>query len=366
MDSPNENPEPRIGANAERNKRKKELAKQKKLKNQEEQRIADTLNASINKQAGNYANSVEPLFEVKPIPGKGLGLVARRFISRGTEILREDAILKCNREFICKEISLMNVPNDKKARFMELQSQCNCDQTPCLETPFQRIFELNCFGFYAEKDFRGPSNTYIYLISARINHDCMPNTAGAFTEEEYVTVQAIKDIHPGEEITRDYHNLRGTTQFRRTILQQHYKFVCECTTCVSNTTITEAQAMVKFAMREKPRNTTTTLLHKATPEEIKKDKDIDQWFGARLVDFAILQRAVDGTVRAQAAQGISTEECTNTILSLLGGIKKNLEDNNAYGLSEELIETHASILTQAAFEKMMAHFAKLKAQFTID
>ncbi|KAF8854856.1 hypothetical protein BDZ45DRAFT_747102 [Acephala macrosclerotiorum] len=287
MDPSDEMPEPGTGVNTERNKRKKEPARQKKLEKQEAQKIADELNACVLKQVGKYANSgdsvppiasVEPLFEIKLIPGKGLGLVARRFTSRGTEILREDAILKSNREI--------------------------------------RIFEPNCFGFYTEKDFKAPFNTYIYLISARINHDCMPNTAGAFTDEEYTAVQAIRDIHPGEEITRDYHNLKGTTD---------------------NITITDAQAMAKVATRENPRNT-TTLLHKATPAEIQKDKEIDLWLGARLVDFAILQRAIEG------------------------GVKKNLEDNNDYGLGANIIERHASTLTQAAFDKMMARFAKLKAR----
>lgn len=52
-----ENPEPGTGANTERNKRKKELAKQKKLEKQEAQRIADKLNACVRKQVGDYLNS---------------------------------------------------------------------------------------------------------------------------------------------------------------------------------------------------------------------------------------------------------------------------------------------------------------------
>lgn len=61
-----------------------------------------------------------PTFEIKPSPEKQLGMFAIENIAPGTEIFREDAILKGPKEWLAKEALFMVLPEDKKTRFTQL------------------------------------------------------------------------------------------------------------------------------------------------------------------------------------------------------------------------------------------------------
>ncbi|KAF1837754.1 SET domain-containing protein [Decorospora gaudefroyi] len=76
---------------------------------------------------------------------------------------------------------------------------------------------------------------------ARINHACRPNTSWRF--DDYTLsfeIFALRDIKPGEEITRSYGFERQPHAQRLESLRENHGFTCACRLCTANATTIEA------------------------------------------------------------------------------------------------------------------------------
>jgi hypothetical protein len=80
--------------------------------------------------------------------------------------------------------------------------------------------------------------------AARFNHSCSPNVYHRYNPDiDRLTIHALRDIRPGEEICTAYIDICSDTAERRRVLQ-HWGFECCCETC-------EAHDLARDARRKK-------------------------------------------------------------------------------------------------------------------
>jgi hypothetical protein len=134
---------------------------------------------------------------LQPIRGKGLGVVAKRFIPMMSRILVD----------------------------------------PVRDVTFPGVLDLQPInGTLLDKErlnsFRSSDESMLFIRVARMNHDCNANASQAFDEDSRVMlVVANRDIHPGEEICINYTNLNGKSGYcspdeARLILRDKWGIVC--------------------------------------------------------------------------------------------------------------------------------------------
>ncbi|KAK8016757.1 hypothetical protein PG993_014946 [Apiospora rasikravindrae] len=71
----------------------------------------------------------------------------------------------------------------------------------------------------------------VFLTASLFNHDCLPNCRFKWNSNlRKMTVHALRDIEPGEELTTTYINL-GTYDERQKWLQEKFHFTCSCEAC---------------------------------------------------------------------------------------------------------------------------------------
>jgi hypothetical protein len=79
------------------------------------------------------------------------------------------------------------------------------------------------------------------MQAARFNHSCTPNVYHRYNPNiDRLTIHALRDIQPGEEICTAYIDICHATAERRRILG-HWGFTCECLACKSQDPIQEAR-----------------------------------------------------------------------------------------------------------------------------
>lgn len=72
------------------------------------------------------------------------------------------------------------------------------------------------------------------MQAARLNHSCAPNVFHRFnTVTGMLTVHALRNIEPDEELLTSYINICHNTTKRRQLLR-HWAFHCECDACASS------------------------------------------------------------------------------------------------------------------------------------
>merc|ERR1719473_265423 len=77
------------------------------------------------------------------------------------------------------------------------------------------------------------------------NHSCSPNAASVVGPSGEVSITALKDIAPGEEVLISYTDVSEGYETRRKTLLEHYGFECKCTRCTD-----EQKAELKARMKQ--------------------------------------------------------------------------------------------------------------------
>lgn len=211
-------------------------------------------------------------FEIRPSSlGKGLGVFALSNIARASEILVEDAAINDNFEhaWIVNEAYFALLSDEKKQRLMTLHSECYCNREMCVETPVTRIIHPNSFECL--------DNKYaVFQIASRFNHDCSPNVSRGFTKEGFMVLVARRDIVQGEELTINYSHDSGTTEERRRILMEGWRFKCLCGACASNVTLTKREVKNMYLGDEC--QIQGSVVGKRTEYELLVVASVDSWW----------------------------------------------------------------------------------------
>lgn len=175
-----------------------------------------------------------PLFEIKQIPGKGRGLIARFNISKGTRILCEEPLLLARskpREQLASLLAskLKAMPKDSQRQFLSLHNNYPG------KYPFSAIVKTNALPCGSGSEIGG-----VYPTICLINHSCVPNAHNNWNStEEHETIHSIRSIKIGEEITIPYDN-GGTHSERVAFLKDSFGFFCSCSICCLSPDLLEA------------------------------------------------------------------------------------------------------------------------------
>ncbi|KAL2042800.1 hypothetical protein N7G274_004559 [Stereocaulon virgatum] len=192
------------------------------------------------------------LYEIKIVTNKGIGMFATHFIPRGTRILREPPLLlleKCHGEEIYHvPLKFQQLSPTAQASYLSLAATTNAERDP---GRLEWLQILSATSIHAELDlsmdirqrilqifetnsFSADAGSAIVYEASRMNHSCTPNVYhnwnAALGERGELTVHAIRDILPGEEILTSYINICAY-QFARQEQLNRYGFQCDCAAC---------------------------------------------------------------------------------------------------------------------------------------
>ncbi|KAK1447654.1 SET domain-containing protein 5 [Colletotrichum melonis] len=184
---------------------------------------------------GTNLKSPSGLWQVRPSPGKGLGIFALAPIPRGTVIIDETPLFTINPGALTpgQGFAFAAIATLVDEAFAQLNAS---SRTAYLSCPAHRdpggaddgisrealIFRTN--GFTMSSGEIG-----IFPHIAKLNHACRPNAGSASVGGRRV-IWAGRDIAPGEEVTITYAPLVQDTDSRRARLAQ-WGFTCDCQAC---------------------------------------------------------------------------------------------------------------------------------------
>lgn len=77
-----------------------------------------------------------------------------------------------------------------------------------------------------------PIGIGVFPSAARFNHSCSPNAHQSFDEHGCVTVDTVRLVRKGEELTIPYVDTRLPREERRAKLRKNFAFECACARCV--------------------------------------------------------------------------------------------------------------------------------------
>ncbi|KAB8291548.1 hypothetical protein EYC80_006349 [Monilinia laxa] len=166
-------------------------------------------------------------WEIKPIPGKGQGVLATRVIAPGTLLFHEKPLLTTESlndpDTIEKDLAriLRTLPKESQRAYLSLHNNY-----PGQGSPLTNIIRSNAYPLGPNSPIGG-----IFQTISRINHSCLPTTQHSWNaaRQEFL-VHAVREILPGQEITTSYH-VGGPSSARKAQLREFFKFDCTCTLC---------------------------------------------------------------------------------------------------------------------------------------
>lgn len=159
-----------------------------------------------------------PTFDIKEIPGKGRGLIARFSISKGTRILCEKPLLTAGavppgQLELVLATKLKALPKASQRQILSLHNNFPG------RSPFSSIFKTNALPCGPDSPIGG-----VYPTICLINHSCIANSHNNWdSKAEHETIYAIRPIEAGEEITIPYDD-EGPSNVRRDSLKRSFGF----------------------------------------------------------------------------------------------------------------------------------------------
>ncbi|KAM0720003.1 hypothetical protein Q7P37_004138 [Cladosporium fusiforme] len=167
-----------------------------------------------------------PPYTIRPIPGKGKGLVATQTVKPGETILSEPPLFTTaslsNPATFEKDLGAIvkALPKDGQRAFLSLHNN-----NPGSD-PFTNIVRSNGYPLGPNSDVGA-----IFPLVARLNHACKPNAQHCWNEKEGVeVVHALREVKEGEELTLSY-SMGGPSEERRGSLKEYFGFDCQCEAC---------------------------------------------------------------------------------------------------------------------------------------
>lgn len=163
-------------------------------------------------------------YTIQAIPGKGLGVIATKAITRGTRILTETPVMHLNqpdKHYRAPDSQFRDLSDDDKESVLSLYNYCE-DKGTLMGILWTNAIPLP--GRYPECG--------LFIEASRINHACYPNTVHTWNEEaRELRTYAIRDINEGEEITNKYTSGFAEYATRQRHLKEVFGFTCQCYLC---------------------------------------------------------------------------------------------------------------------------------------
>ncbi|KAK0654959.1 hypothetical protein B0T16DRAFT_486650 [Cercophora newfieldiana] len=175
-----------------------------------------------------------PLYHIQPLPGKGQGMVATAKIPKGTRILCESPTVKMPgnprdsagaallNTIIAQQLA--SLPIQARTRFHALHNKWGSEFPAAVGIAKTNALPLG----------HNSREAGIFLEASRINHSCRNNAENTWNHRlDKLTIHAIRDIEPGEEITISY--VDGFLRYdeRHARLHSAFGFRCVCERCAA-------------------------------------------------------------------------------------------------------------------------------------
>ncbi|KAK4165330.1 hypothetical protein QBC43DRAFT_32103 [Cladorrhinum sp. PSN259] len=183
-----------------------------------------------------------PKYDMKEIPGKGMGLIAKEHIRRGDLIMANTVSLMIDYrafEELPKEhytqlqaAAVEYLPQAHREVILALSTHDGTDRTHIER--IDKIAATNAFDIDAddEDEIQDHGFYVVFPEIARMNHDCRPNSDYYFDHDTLTQyIHAVRDISPGEELTLSYINPVMKRKARVRKLQRIWGFECACPLC---------------------------------------------------------------------------------------------------------------------------------------
>ena len=195
------------------------------------------------------------LYELKEVPGKGMGMFAKAKIPRGQLVIAEKALftvpsLAMFSPDTVEDRCMSKLSPDEKRLFQSLS-----DSHSPSKPSFIGILQTNSLPLGENATTGG-----LFPTIARINHSCLPNVKHSWNSLEKVEkIYALKDIEAGEEILTSYLNVYTTRSDRLRALKDKFNFECKCPAC----SVTDAKAVQESDRRR----STIAMLDELVPSQ---------------------------------------------------------------------------------------------------
>jgi len=220
-------------------------------------------------------------YEIVPILGKAMGIIANRDIKYGELIFKERPTLRFGSPTNCPIEIMMNLRNEflklSPSKLDEiLQLEENHPTDPPLSTfdRFKKVvqkYTLDCRKYTTQSKDVG-----FFKDAGRINHSCFPNAERYFVDP-WCRVYAIQDIAKGEEVSTDYfmedysHDVPPTIKNVKEHLLSNYGFECDCKLCRNSDLELQSEIVKHRVMCHQLRKDFfKCLLNPKTPEQTLK------------------------------------------------------------------------------------------------
>jgi len=190
-------------------------------------------------------------YDMKEFPGKGWGLVANQFISRGDLIMANTPSLMIDYrvfdELTKDEYKKLQVyavdylPEKHRAAVLALSTHGQTFDSH--EDLVEKIGETNAFDIEADDgdEIQDYGFFVVFPEIARFNHDCRPNADYYFDHSSLTQfIHATRDVQPGEELTLSYINPVMLRVARMAKLARNWGFQCACSACTQERARAEA------------------------------------------------------------------------------------------------------------------------------
>ncbi|KAH9906393.1 hypothetical protein F4778DRAFT_725669 [Xylariomycetidae sp. FL2044] len=186
-----------------------------------------------------------PRWNVQPVPGKDMGLMATQRLEVGDQIMADTPAIMIDYELYYKlqpsQISalqaeaIMTLPAKHRAAYLNLSTH---DQVETYEGRVGKILETNAFDIARAGDVEEDEDAFswytVFSHVSRMNHDCRPNADYYFDHETFThNIHAIRPIMPGEEVTLSYIDMATPRAERQEHIDHSWHFSCTCSQCAA-------------------------------------------------------------------------------------------------------------------------------------
>ncbi|KAL8349328.1 hypothetical protein RB601_001898 [Gaeumannomyces tritici] len=190
-----------------------------------------------------------PPYEVRPVEGKGMGVVANASIMPGELLFRERPVLvdmmarhwsvDSRQHRAMLDRALARLPPADRAHVKALSYHSK-------EHIVEGIMKANSFAI----TLNGVPHSGLYPKIARINHACKPNTYVRYRRSTMeLEVVAYREIEPGTELTVSYTPLNILSEDRRQLLGR-WGFECTCSLCSADPHIVQASDSNRMRLQD--------------------------------------------------------------------------------------------------------------------
>ncbi|KAJ4301614.1 hypothetical protein N0V90_003707 [Kalmusia sp. IMI 367209] len=176
----------------------------------------------------------EDWYEIRDIPGKGKGVIARRKIRKGSIIMLDSPGIIAS-----AQLPMHVAPVEGFELFegsVQMLLEKDRDDILALDgrPDVYDILQTNAFSCRFDDGGMGDEYLCLFPLVSRINHACRPNANVKFIPRTLLMeIRALRGILPGEEINTSYGKVELKYAERQDLYRNNWKFVCTCDLCTA-------------------------------------------------------------------------------------------------------------------------------------